>query len=57
MIEKALPATKLKWSDRVRGVRHPTRRCSITHISQDEPVIAEFAMAGNLQIELLTQPV
>jgi hypothetical protein len=56
MEEKVLPAIKLKWPDRGHGIVTQQDGAS-SHIHRDDPAFAVAAMAGNWQIQLLTQPV
>jgi hypothetical protein len=56
MIEKVLPAIKLKWPDQGRVIVIQ-QDGALSHINGDGPAFTEAVIAGNWQIQLvLTQP-
>jgi hypothetical protein len=55
MVEKVLPAIKLKWPNRDREIVIQQDGAS-SHINQDDAAFALAALACNWQIQLLTQP-
>jgi hypothetical protein len=55
MVEKVLPAIKLKWPDHDREIIIQQDGAS-SHINENDPAFVEVATAGNWQIRLRTQP-